>query len=75
MALCVNFHQRWLTVVSTVGLKHTYYTSDQYQFADFEQGLDLDKFITDTLPFSRINEAFDKLQAGECLRIALDYSK
>ncbi|BBN01291.1 hypothetical protein MPTK1_2g06200 [Marchantia polymorpha subsp. ruderalis] len=39
------------------------------------KGLDLDKFITDTLPFSRINEAFDKLQAGECLRIALDYSK
>ncbi|KAG6554306.1 hypothetical protein Mapa_004222 [Marchantia paleacea] len=39
------------------------------------KGIDLDKFITGTLPFSRINEAFDRLHAGECLRIVLDYSK
>ena len=31
----------------------------------------LDKYITHTMPFASINEAFDLLHAGKCLRVVL----
>ncbi|KAF3520911.1 hypothetical protein DY000_02062294 [Brassica cretica] len=34
--------------------------------------LDLDKFITHTVPFSKINEAFDYISKGECIRCIID---
>jgi threonine dehydrogenase-like Zn-dependent dehydrogenase len=33
----------------------------------------LDKYITHRLPFSQINEAFELLHAGECLRVVLSF--
>ncbi len=33
----------------------------------------LDKYITHRLPFSQINEAFELLHAGECLRTVLTF--
>jgi len=34
--------------------------------------LKLDEYITHTMPFSQINEAFDLLHAGKCLRVVLN---
>lgn len=44
---------------------------EQYLHKDF----DVEEFITHNLPFSRINDAFKLLQAGECLRTVLHYNE
>ncbi|KAG8286864.1 hypothetical protein J6590_049874 [Homalodisca vitripennis] len=35
--------------------------------------LKLDEFISDVLPFEKINEGFDLLHAGKCIRVVLNY--
>jgi S-(hydroxymethyl)glutathione dehydrogenase/alcohol dehydrogenase len=36
-------------------------------------GTMLDKYITHTLDFDRINEAFELLHSGECMRAVLSF--
>jgi Zn-dependent alcohol dehydrogenase len=37
------------------------------------QDINLDHYITHKMPFSKINEAFDLLDEGKCIRCVLDY--
>lgn len=39
------------------------------------QHINLDHYITHKLPFSKINEAFDLLNSGNCIRCVMDYEK
>lgn len=39
------------------------------------QHINLDHYITHKLPFSKINEAFELLNQGGCIRCVMDYEK
>lgn len=39
------------------------------------QDINLDHYITHKLPFSKINEAFELLNQGGCIRCVMDYEK
>lgn len=38
-----------------------------------ENKLPLDDFVTDVLPFEKINEGFERLHGGDCIRCVLNY--
>lgn len=38
-----------------------------------ENKLPLDEFVTDVLPFEKINEGFERLHGGDCIRCVLNY--